>query len=45
MRLEGGVYKAEIEGRELMLGGDFILAIDGVEFSAENLDRLSDIFD
>lgn len=45
MGLQGGKYKAKIENQDLMLGGDFILAVEGVEFSAGNLDRLSSIFD
>lgn len=45
MGLKGGKYKATIEDRELLLGGDFVLAIEGVEFNEENLGKISDIFD
>ncbi len=44
MGLQGGTYKATIEGLDLMLGGDFILAVDGIEFSKQNLKALSDRF-
>lgn len=44
MGLKGGIYQANIEGREIMLGGDFILAVEGVEFAPENLDQISGIF-
>ncbi len=44
MGLQGGSYKATIEDLELILGGDFILAIDGIEFSVENLEAISDRF-
>ena len=33
--LKGGVYRATIEGEELMLGGDFILEVDGIKIEDE----------
>ncbi len=41
MGVKGGVYKAKIEDLEITLGGDFILAIDGIKFSQNNLEALS----
>ncbi len=44
MGLQGGTYKVKIDDLEFMLGGDFLLALDGIEFSEQNLKALSDRF-
>jgi serine protease Do len=44
MGVKGGEYKGTIEGQEIILGGDIILAIDEIEFSPENLDSISQHF-
>ena len=44
MGLRGGEYKGTIEGQEIVLGGDIILAIDDIEFSFQNLEAISDRF-
>lgn len=41
MGVKGGAYKAKIEDLDIILGGDFILAIDGIKFSQSNLEALS----
>jgi len=44
MGLKGGSYSGNIEGQDIILGGDVILAIDDVDFTIENLDKISDKF-
>lgn len=44
MGIKGGDYKGTIEGQEIILGGDIILAIDDINFSAKTLDTISDQF-
>jgi len=44
MGLKGGVYDAQIEDLKLKLGGDFILAIDGIKFSEANLVAIGEKF-
>lgn len=44
MGVKGGNYKGSIEGQEIILGGDIILAVDDIEFSAKTLDNISDHF-
>jgi len=44
MGIKGGEYKGTIEGKEIILGGDIILAIDNIEFSAKNLIPISNHF-
>lgn len=44
MGLKGGTYKAKIDEVELIVGGDIILAIDGIKFAPQNLKVISDRF-
>jgi S1-C subfamily serine protease len=36
MGIRGGAYRAEIEGQDILLGGDIILAFNGVKLDCEN---------
>ncbi|UTW60704.1 trypsin-like peptidase domain-containing protein [bacterium SCSIO 12741] len=44
MGLQGGTFKAYIEGEEVLIGGDIILSVNGVPFTTEeNLEKANDI--
>lgn len=46
MGLKGGFLEVAIEGQEFMLGGDVILALDGMKFeSQESLEKIGDHLD